>query len=167
MIVFSHTKKWMNKSGLCHLYNGNLSVTEASHNTESLRVKYYISLKLECQSGGRTHDIRLSKLAALTTAPWPGPVNQNRRKYLFEQWEAIAACCARQKSVCQGEITKFDRFVDPNVRGAKRRVYSDQRIFCNMCRCSKIWKLLDISFMVKPVGLYCARPDQYKITVDS
>ena len=26
---------------------------------------------------------------------------------------------------CQGERTKFDRFVDPNVRGAKRRVYSN------------------------------------------
>ena len=24
--------------------------------------------------------------------------------------------------------TKFDRFVDPNVRGAQRRVYSDLRI---------------------------------------
>ena len=31
----------------------------------------------------------------------------------------------------QGERTKFDRFVDPNVRGAKRRVYSDIRIYCN------------------------------------
>ena len=36
-----------------------------------------------------------------------------------------------QAILCQGERTKFDRFVDPNVRGAKRRVYSDLRIFCN------------------------------------
>ena len=34
-------------------------------------------------------------------------------------------------NVCQGERTKIDRFVDPNVRGAKRRVYSDLRIYCN------------------------------------
>ena len=32
---------------------------------------------------------------------------------------------------CQGERTKFDSFVDPNVEGAKRRVYSDLRIYCN------------------------------------
>ena len=31
--------------------------------------------------------------------------------------------------VCQGERTKFDRFVDLNVRGAQRRVYSDLRIY--------------------------------------
>ena len=30
----------------------------------------------------------------------------------------------------QGERTIFDRFVDLNVRGAKRRVYSDLRIYC-------------------------------------
>ena len=28
----------------------------------------------------------------------------------------------------QGERTKFDRFVDPNVRGGKRRVYLNLRI---------------------------------------
>ena len=33
--------------------------------------------------------------------------------------------------VCQGERTKFDRFVDPSVRGAQPRVYSDLRIYCN------------------------------------
>ena len=31
----------------------------------------------------------------------------------------------------QGERTKFDRFVDSNVRGAQRRVYSDLRIYRN------------------------------------
>ena len=33
--------------------------------------------------------------------------------------------------VCQGERTKFDRFVDSNVRGAQRRVYSNLRIYRN------------------------------------
>ena len=33
--------------------------------------------------------------------------------------------------ICRGERIKFDRFVDPNVRGAKRRIYSDLRIYCN------------------------------------
>ena len=36
-----------------------------------------------------------------------------------------------QYDLIQGERTKFDRFVDPNVRGAKRRVYSDLRLYCN------------------------------------
>ena len=31
--------------------------------------KHYVSLKLECQSGGRTRDLRLYKQAGLTTAP--------------------------------------------------------------------------------------------------
>ena len=35
------------------------------------------------------------------------------------------------QGLLQGERTKFNRFVDPNVRGAKRRVYSDLRIYCN------------------------------------
>ena len=33
--------------------------------------------------------------------------------------------------VSQGERTQFDRFVDLNVRGAKRRIYSDLRIYRN------------------------------------
>ena len=37
--------------------------------------------------------------------------------------------CARAPFLYQGERTKFDRFVDPNVRGAKRRVCSDLRIY--------------------------------------
>ena len=32
---------------------------------------------------------------------------------------------------CQGERTKFDRFVDPNVRGAQLRGYLDLRIYRN------------------------------------
>ena len=32
----------------------------------------------------------------------------------------------------QGKITKFDRFIDPNIRGAQHRVYSDLRIYCNL-----------------------------------
>ena len=42
-----------------------------SQNIESLRVseeKHFVSLKLECQSGVRTRDLRLSELTALTTA---------------------------------------------------------------------------------------------------
>ena len=35
------------------------------------------------------------------------------------------------KELSQGKRTKFDRFVDLNVRGAKRRVYSDLRIYRN------------------------------------
>ena len=35
--------------------------------------KHFVSLKLECQSGARTCDLRLSKQAALTTAPVPSP----------------------------------------------------------------------------------------------
>ena len=34
--------------------------------------------------------------------------------------------------ISQGERTKFDRFVDPNVRGAQRQVYSDLRINRNI-----------------------------------
>ena len=33
--------------------------------------------------------------------------------------------------MCQGERTKFDKFVDPNVRGTQRRVYLDLRIYRN------------------------------------
>ena len=33
--------------------------------------------------------------------------------------------------VSQGERTEFDRFVDLNVRGAQRRVYWNLRIYCN------------------------------------
>ena len=35
--------------------------------------QYFVSLKLEGQSGVRTHDLLLSKQAALTTAPGPPP----------------------------------------------------------------------------------------------
>ena len=48
-----------------------LSVTEAPHNTESLRVREketFLSLRPKCRSGVRTRDPRLSKQAALTTA---------------------------------------------------------------------------------------------------
>ena len=50
-----------------------LSVTEAPHNIESLRVsrKEALSLLLERQSGVRTRDLRLVKQAALTNAPGP------------------------------------------------------------------------------------------------
>ena len=33
----------------------------------------FVSLKPQCQSGGRTSDLRLSKQAALATAPGPRP----------------------------------------------------------------------------------------------
>ena len=41
-----------------------------------------------------------------------------------------------QNTQCTGkqfteERREFDRFVDPNVRGAQRRVYSDLRIYRN------------------------------------
>ena len=46
------------------------SVTEASYNIESSgQWKNILFLKLECQSGVRTRNHRLSKQAALTTAP--------------------------------------------------------------------------------------------------
>ena len=45
----------------------------------------------------------------------------------------IYSCNCEYSSLllCQGERTKFDRFVDLNVRCAQRRVYSDPRIYCN------------------------------------
>ena len=68
---------------------------EASHNIEYLRVigeESFCFLKLEGQSGVRTRDFRLSKQAALTTAPEPPPILSEscadlttrdfRRKYL-------------------------------------------------------------------------------------
>ena len=42
---------------------------------------------------------------------------------------------------CQGERTKFDRFVDPNVRGAKCLGYSDLRMYCNGLKLNKIHKV--------------------------
>ena len=48
-----------------------LSFSEAPHNTESLRVsggETFVSLKPECESGGRNRDLRLSKQADLPTA---------------------------------------------------------------------------------------------------
>ena len=44
---------------------------------------------------------------------------------------AFALVCLGNDKIGQGERTKFDRFVDQNVRGAKRRVYSDLRIYRN------------------------------------
>ena len=35
------------------------------------------------------------------------------------------------REISQGEKTKLDRFVDPNVRGAQRRGYSDLQIYRN------------------------------------
>ena len=53
-----------------------LSVTESPHNIETLRVSGEETFRFfetwrECQSGVRTRDHRLSKQAALTTAPGP------------------------------------------------------------------------------------------------
>ena len=56
------------------------SVTEAPRTIESLRVRRegtFVSLKLECQSGVRTGDLRLSKQTTLTTTP--GPPRNNTR----------------------------------------------------------------------------------------
>ena len=53
-----------------------LQVTEAPHNIESTserRSIFFVSMKLEGQSKVRTRDLRLSKQAALTTAPGPRP----------------------------------------------------------------------------------------------
>ena len=48
-------------------------------------------------------------------------------------WTSISSFLTRggwrSEWICQGERTKFDRFVDPNVRGAKRRVYFDLGIY--------------------------------------
>ena len=43
-----------------------------------------------------------------------------RMPLLYHLDELILCLCLEK-----GEGMKFDRFVDPNVRGAKRRVYSD------------------------------------------
>ena len=54
-----------------------LSVTEVPHNIVSLRVTgriVFVSLKLEGQSGARARELRLSKQAALTTAPGATPL---------------------------------------------------------------------------------------------
>ena len=74
-----------------------------SHKVEYLRVsgeKHFVSLKLECLSGGRTRDLRLSKQAALTTAPGPAVLiratrhsaNPKGSSFLLEQ----SFCFARQ-----------------------------------------------------------------------
>ena len=56
-----------------------LSITESPHNIDYLQVSgRQIFCSLECQSGVRTRDLRLSKQAALTTAPRPCPVPANR-----------------------------------------------------------------------------------------
>ena len=41
---------------------------------ESARKKHFVSLKIESKSGVRIRDLRLSKQAALTTAPGPPPL---------------------------------------------------------------------------------------------
>ena len=55
-----------------------LSVMEAFHNQywifASERGRNIVSLKLKCQSGVWSHNLRLSKQAALTTAQWPRPL---------------------------------------------------------------------------------------------
>ena len=57
-----------------------LSVTEAPRNIESETGKNsFASLKLEGQSRARTRDLRLSKQAALTTAPGSPPASINSR----------------------------------------------------------------------------------------
>ena len=56
---------------------GYLSVTEAPHNMEHLLVSVFF-FKLEGQSGVRTRDLRHSKQAALTHAPYRAPANQPR-----------------------------------------------------------------------------------------
>ena len=44
----------------------------------------------------------------------------------------LVLCYWQVKSLLyQWERTKLDRFVDPNVWGAQRRVYSDLQIYCN------------------------------------
>ena len=47
-------------------------------------------------------------------------------KLIVQVWTLKKTCI-----LCQGERTIFDRFVDLNVRGAQRRVYSDLRIYRN------------------------------------
>ena len=52
-------------------------LSEAPHNIKSLRVSregtFFVSLKPKSQNGFRNRDLRLSKQAALTTAPGPPP----------------------------------------------------------------------------------------------
>ena len=60
-----------------------LLITEAPHKIEYIYVwaekKHFASLKVEGQSGIRTRDLRLSKQAALTTAPWPSPWQRSKQ----------------------------------------------------------------------------------------
>ena len=56
----------------------NLSATEAPRNIKYLQVsrrEKNSSVKLQCQSGARIRDYRLSKQAALTSAPGPPPLD--------------------------------------------------------------------------------------------
>ena len=57
-----------------------LSVTEALHNIESLRVSreetFFFFFKLEGHSGAQTRNLQLSNQAALTTAPGPPLVSE-------------------------------------------------------------------------------------------
>ena len=83
----------------------------------------------------------------------------------------------------QGERTKFDRFVDPNVRGAQYiQIYESIviefflrlkiHIICADVPRFDIDNFNFIVSMAKPYSfivktVYCTPPDQYKITVDS
>ena len=114
-----------------------LSVTEAPHNIESSRVsgkETFCFLKLEGQCGVRARDLRLPKQAALTTAPgpWLTPPPYIVDMSVFTG-RPVTYCRSGdiREVLSQGERTKFDRFVDMNVRGAQRRVYSDLRIHSN------------------------------------
>ena len=67
--------------------------------------------------GGRTLNWHLLVYLSCT------PVSRTSVPHTHSQW--------RCHFLRQGEKTKFDRFVDPNVRDAKRWIYSDLRIYCN------------------------------------
>ena len=47
-------------------------------------------------------------------------------QYIWALFQECYSLC-----FCQGERKKFDRFVDPNVRGAQRRGYSVRQMYFN------------------------------------
>ena len=54
--------------------------------------KPFISLKLECQSGVRTRDLRLSKQAAWTSAPGPRPIASRSDPVNTVHWPVLDWC---------------------------------------------------------------------------
>ena len=74
-------------------------------------------------------------------------------------------CCRKYKlstGTSYVRENEFDRFVDLNIRGAKRRVYSDLRIYCNSFSLTPFFLRLKIHRICADfIPVYCGCPDQY------